>query len=150
MIKVYLAAAIAACGLTANEIQVFSSQTNRIDIDAGSSFEKLYFGTAKGYSKAPEKYLNAKTMVRASARGLQKAGVSPAERSSAKKFIPVTAEAPGKTLFDWNSTDHDYIYVSLVTNTKGEQTLAYTLIVAEKPVKKADGEALAVADQKKL
>ena len=149
MIKHCIAAAIVAGSLSANEIQVFSSQTNGIAVDGQSSFEKLYYGPAADYYEDPAKYLNPTTLAQASFRGLasRQGAIKEGAKGSA---LPVAAMSPGKTAFEWSGTDHNYLYVSMVTNRKGEQSIAYTLIVSGDVISDPDGEALALADQKKL
>jgi hypothetical protein len=149
MIKLYLASLIAVTTLSANETQVFSSQTNPIALGASSNFEKLYYGSAELFCEAPAKYVNTTTLKTASERGM-KAIQIPHSSEAVKMLASTQSVMPGKIFFDQNTTDHHYIYVSVATNNKGDQTVVYTLVVSKNKLQTPEGEALAIADQKKL
>ena len=143
--------------LNANEIQVFSSLTKKIEIDSSCDFEKIYYGEAEEFYKNPSKYLNEASIKNASTYGMQAMsnGIKSLSAGGTGQggligLASVAVVSLGEMSFNWIVSDNEYIYISVATNTKGEQTLIYTLIVANNSLDDKEGESLALADQKKL
>jgi hypothetical protein len=157
-IKYYIAIALLALTLSANEIQVFSSKADiDIKVTQKSVFTKVYYGSAKEFYANPKKYLNDKTVKSAATFGLASVGigaVSLAGGGSGKAGLyglAGTAIASiGVMSYNWITSDNEYIYISTLTNPDGKTTLVYTLIVANNFISDKEGETLALANQKKL
>jgi len=145
--------------VSANEFQVFSSFTKKIEIDSNSNsnFKKIYYGKAEEFYKNPSKYLNEANIKQITTYSLQSItnGVNSLAAGGTGKggligLAGIAIISIGEVGYNWIISDNEYIYLSLVTNTKGEQTLIYTLIVANSSIDDDEGESLALADQKKL
>lgn len=131
-----------ANSLYANEIQTFTSYVYPIKIDANSSIEKIFMGEASEYYENSNKYLSAKGVKDkhskkvAATYGLQSA----LHGGGAIGFISTGIIVGAKMGYDYFVEDNEYLVVSLITNSDGNSTLAYTLIVANNSLSKNELE----------
>lgn len=145
-----------AGSLFANEVQVFSSKTLPIAIDPGSKVEKLFYGTSEEFSKEQAEIMKSITLKNGATYGLQATGATlqGATTGDVKGGViglaSVAAVTLGKMGYDYFTADNDYVYLSLVTNSNQQQTMIYTLIVANNSLSDEEGEKIAEADQQTL
>jgi len=142
--------------LFANEIQIFSSFNKKIELNKESTFKKIYYGSAEKFYANPSKYLSKKDLKRTATYGLEsvETGIKSISAGGNGKggligLASVVVVSIGKAGYNWIVKDNEYLYISLITNSKGEQALCYTLIVANDSISKSEGETLALTDQKK-
>lgn len=143
--------------LMANEIQVFTSNTMHIELDSNSKIEKLYFGKSEDFYKNQAEIVkdiqkNTKsalfqgttTALYASSGEIAKAavaggtgGVNPLGAGIA--IGGMLAVVGTKAVYDWARQDNEYIMLSRAVNSAGEETLLYTMIVANNAVSDEEG-----------
>lgn len=156
MRKLLIVAALAVSAF-ANEIQVFTSNTMHIKLDSNSQIEKLYFGKSEDFYKNQAEIVkdiqhNTKsalfqgttTALYASSGEIAKniaAGGSGSFDSNAGLIGigAMVAIAGGKAIYDLARQDNEYIMLSRAVNSAGEETLLYTMIVANNAVSDEEG-----------
>jgi len=168
--KKFLMFSALAIAAMANEVQVFTSNTMRIELDNDSKIEKLFFGKTKEFYEKQGEIL--KDLQKNSTSALAIGTIATLQASSgeiAKNIVAggsgaggvdtnggliaigaMVAIAGGKALFDYAREDHEYMMMSKAINSKGEETLLYTLIVANNSLETQEGEEMALGEQKKL
>ena len=136
MKNIILLIALSAITLIANEIQVFNTNTMRINLDSNTKFEKVYMGKYSDFMENAQSILSTKEVILASASGAL-IGASMSQAASSDLAANAGAGAAGALVgyaigsgFKWIINDNEYVYISLATNSKGESTLIQTLIVA--------------------
>ena len=159
-----------AIAAMANEVQVFTSNTMHIELDSDTKIEKLFFGMTKEFYEKQGEIL--KDLQKNSASALATGTLATLQASSgeiAKNIAAggsglggvdtngglmaigaMVAIAGGKALFDYASEDYEYMMMSKAINSKGEETLLYTLVVANNSLETQEGEEMALGEQKKL
>ncbi len=169
MKKFFISGAL-AIAVMANEVQVFTSNTMHIELDSDTKIERLFFGKTKEFYEKQGEII--KDLKKNSASALMSGTITTLQSSSseiAKNIAAggsglggvdtngglmaigaMVAIAGGKALFDYASEDHEYMMMSKAINAKGEETLLYTLIVANNSLETQEGEEMALGEQKKL
>lgn len=160
---IFTALAISAI---ANEIQVFSSNTMHIDLDSGSKIEKVFFGKKEDFAKNQEQitkdlksnlgaavFQGSVTTLQASTGEMAKSavagGVGGVNPIMAVAAIGIMAGAAGtRAIYDSVREDHEYIMLSTAVNSKGENTLLYTMIVANNAISDEEGIELGMKNIK--
>lgn len=156
MRKLLIVAALAVSAF-ANEIQVFTSNTMHIELDSNSKIEKLYFGKSEDFYKNQADIMkdiqqNTKsalfqgtvTALYASSGEIAKGavaggagGINPLGAGIAVGGM--LAVVGTKAVYDWARQDNEYIMLSRAVNSAGEETLLYTMIVANNAVSDEEG-----------
>lgn len=122
--------------LSANEIEVFSTNTLNIVLDRNTTFKKIYMGKYTDFIKNANSIFNAKNAIFAGISG-SLFGATAISQSNVDIKASVGAGALGAlagyaigSSVKWFISDNEYVYISLAKNSKGESTLIQTLIVA--------------------
>lgn len=160
---IFTALAISAI---ANEIQVFSSNTMHIDLDSGSKIEKVFFGKSKDFAKNQEQitknlktnlgeatYAGTMATLQGSTGEMAKSamaggtgGVNPIALVAS---VTIAASAAGiRAIYDSAREDYEYTMLSTAVNSKGENTLLYTMIVANDAISDEEGIELGMKNIK--
>lgn len=156
---IFTALAISAI---ANEIQVFTSNTMHIDLDSGSKIEKVFFYTKEDFIKNQDQI--AKDLKSATFQGTMSAlqgstgemakhavggNVGGADPITIVASIGAMATVVGvRAIYDWARVDHEYIMLSTATNSKSENTLLYTIVVANNAISDEEGIELGMKNIK--
>jgi hypothetical protein len=140
--------------LMANEMQVFTGNSMLIPLDKESKFEKIYVGTAEGYSRA--KIGKTATAIASIAIGSAVVGTGQymLHNNSFRDGLwgaAATLIVGGAILsYDLINEDHTYIASYSATNSKGEKTTIASYIVANSAVKTEELETIALSEHKKI
>ena len=150
----------------ANEIQVFSTNTMHIELDSSSKIEKVFFGKKEDFAKNQEQIAkdlksNLGSAVFEGSMGTLQAstgemakhavggGVGGVDPLMAVAAIGIMATAAGtRAVYDYAREDHEYIMLSTAVNSKGENTLLYTIIVANNAISNEEGIELGMKNIK--
>lgn len=144
--------------LSANEIQVFTSNTMHIAIDKDAKVTPLYFGPANEFYKNRKDYLaklNAKTEKTAATYGLMSltnvaqgigTGSNADLKGGAIGLASIAVISLSKATYDAITADKEYLFLSKVINSAGKETYIYTLIVANDSITKEEASKIAIKE----
>lgn len=160
--KIAMILALATTVVSANEIQVFSSNTMHVAIDNDVKVTPLYFGPAAEFYKNRKDYLqklNAKTEKTAATYGLMSltnvaqgvgTGSTVDMKGGALGLASVAVISLFKAAFDSITADKEYLFLNKVVNGNGEETFIYTMIVANDPITQEEASKIAINEISKM
>jgi len=124
--------------VSANEIQIFTTNTMHIALDKETKFVNIYNGTLANFYENSSKILNSKEVLSVGVNGAYKGALNTdfsangqvnSDFASAGAIGALAGYALGSGV-KWVISDNEYLSISKAINTKGEATLLQTLIVA--------------------
>ena len=134
--------------ISANEIQVFTTNTMDIPVDKKSKVETVYQGEYEEFMKNPATHFAA-AAVTGAAIGVtgnnSLSTVSNLASAGAGALGGLAGYALGKGVI-WFISDNQYLSIYKVTNSKGEVTLLQMLIVANNSL--SDSELKEISENK--
>lgn len=125
--------------LIANSTQVFISNTMQIELDSDTVYEKVFLGTKEDFYKESESLYNSK-LIQESAVASSMSVIAAAGANQSFSKLDMNGGLIGAGLiigvvgsiktYEYIVADNEYVYVSTATNSKGEKTLVYGLIIS--------------------
>lgn len=138
-ITIFFALILCQLNLFANSTQVFVSNTMHIELDSNTNYEKVFLGTKEDFYKESNNIFKSE-LVQQAAVASSLSAVAAAGANGSFKGLDSNGGLIGAGLilgavgaiktYEYIVSDNEYVYVATATNSKGEKSLIYSLIVS--------------------
>lgn len=149
MRKLLLVLLLSSIGLMANDIQVFTANSMRIELDKGTQIQEIFFGTSEGFSASKGSYKKAGGTILSGITDVGNAGGS----GSAGAATGAVGVLVGAALIEgYNSLvqDNSYVLLTKATNSKGETTFLKTIVISNEPITLKEAATVSAKAQNNL